>query len=51
MKIEQESGFTTTTSYMWIDGNNICPKMQISNSATSFGYGDLTIELEEYYKN
>ncbi|KYK26511.1 hypothetical protein AYK20_03670 [Thermoplasmatales archaeon SG8-52-1] len=51
VKIEQITGGTTITSYMWIDENNVCPKMQISNSAT-MGYGnDLTIELEEYYKS
>lgn len=49
VKIEQMTGVVTTTSYMWIDQNNICPKMQISNSAASLGYGDLTLELEEYY--
>jgi hypothetical protein len=50
VKIEQITGGTTTTSYMWIDENNVCPKMQISNSV-AIGYGDLTIELEEYYKS
>lgn len=49
VKIEQITGGITTTSYMWIDENNVCPKMQISNSAV-IGYGNLTIELEEYYK-
>lgn len=49
VEIEQITGGTTTTSYMWIDENNVCPKMQISNSA-GIGFGDLTIELEEYYK-
>jgi hypothetical protein len=50
VKIEQVAGGITTTSYMWINENNVCPKMQISNNDT-LGYGDLTIELEEYYKN
>ena len=49
VKIDQTSSGITTTSYMWIDENNVCPKMQISNSAASFGYGDIIIELEEYY--
>lgn len=49
VKIEQTNGGTTTISYMWIDENNVCPKMQILNSAVPLGYGDLVIELEEYY--
>jgi hypothetical protein len=49
IEIEQDSGVVSTTSYMWIDENYVCPKMQISNSAASLGYGDLVIELEEYY--
>jgi hypothetical protein len=49
VKIEQMAGVTTTTSYMWIGENDVCPKMQISNSVAALGYGDLIIELEEYY--
>jgi hypothetical protein len=49
VKIDQETGDNIITSYMWIDENDVCPKMQISNSAVALGYGDLTIELEEYY--
>ena len=49
VKIEQDAGVTTTTSYMWIDENGVCPKMLISNSAAAMGYRDLIIELEEYY--
>jgi hypothetical protein len=49
VKINQTSGSITTTSYMWIDENNVCPKMQISNSEAFLGYGDIVIELEEYY--
>ena len=48
VKIEQTSSGVTTTSYMWLNEYNVCPKMQISNSAASLGYGDITIELEEY---
>ena len=47
--IEQTIDSTTTTSYMWVDENFVCPKMQIPNSTASVGYGDLTMELEEYY--
>ena len=49
VKIEQTNGGTTTISYMWIDENNVCPKMQILNSSVPYGYGDLVIQLEEYY--
>ena len=46
---DQVAEGSTTTQYMWIDENDVCPKMQISNSAAALGYGELTIELEEYY--
>ncbi|MCK4902687.1 MAG: hypothetical protein KAS76_04950, partial [Thermoplasmatales archaeon] len=48
VEIEQTSGGAITTSYMWLNEYNVCPKMQISNSAAALGYGDFTIELEEY---
>ena len=48
VKIEQTSSGVTTTSYMWLNEYNVCPKMQISNSVAALGYGDFTIELEEY---
>jgi hypothetical protein len=49
VEIEQEVQGMTTTSYIWVDENNVCPKMQVSNSAAAMGYGDFVIELEEYY--
>ena len=47
VKIEQTIGAVTTTSYMWIDENGVCPKMQLSDNFASLG--ELIIELEEYY--
>lgn len=51
IEIEQTETLTltTTTSKVWIDENYICPKMEIDSDASSLGYGDMTIELEEYY--
>lgn len=50
IQIDQEQGYATTTSRIWIDGEGICPKMQIGSSgSSSISYEGMTIELEEYY--
>lgn len=50
VQIDQEQGYATTTSKIWIDQDGICPKMQIgSNGSSSISYEGMTIELEEYY--
>ena len=52
VKIEQTESLTSTTTYsmLWIDENNVCPKMKFGDGTSSLGYeGDMTIELEEYY--
>ncbi len=50
VQIDQDQGYVNSTSIIWIDGNGICPKMQIgSSSYSSISYEGMTIELEEYY--
>jgi len=50
VQIDQEQSYATTTSKIWIDGDGICPKMQIGSSgSSSISYEGMTIELEEYY--
>jgi hypothetical protein len=50
IQIDQDQGFSTTTSMIWIDEDGICPKMQIGSSgSSSINYEGMTIELEEYY--
>ncbi len=50
VQIDQEQGYATTTSKIWIDEDGICPKMQLgSSSSSSISYEGMTIELEEYY--
>ena len=50
IEIEQDQGYTNSTSVIWIDENGICPKIQLGGSATSsFSYEGMIIELEEYY--
>ena len=50
IEIEQDQGFVSSTSTLWIDENGICPKMQLGGSSTySINYEGMIIELEEYY--
>lgn len=50
IQVDQDQGFSTTTSKIWIDEDGICPKMQIGSSgSSSISFEGMTIELEEYY--
>jgi hypothetical protein len=50
VEIEQDQGPMSSKSILWIDGNGICPKMQLgSTSSSTVSYEGMIIELEEYY--